>query len=174
MKFVLATLIFANIGFLYKNIKRDKKLKQKEQELIFSENKKEFLDKYYELIKRNNEEISIIKHDIYNQLQIAYVAFKQNNINAIKMLTEVEKELDNIKSTKYCENELLNIILSIKIEEAKKHNINIELKTDYFIELNMEDIDVCNIFTNLLDNSIEAAKKNENKNVKLYIRKMDM
>jgi len=38
----------------------------------------------------------------------------------------------------------------------------------------MEDIDVCNIFTNLLDNSIEAAKKNENKNVKLYIRKMDM
>ena len=48
MKFVLATLIFANIGCLYKNIKRDKKLKQKEQELIFSENKKEFLDKYYE------------------------------------------------------------------------------------------------------------------------------
>lgn len=36
-------------------IKRDKKLKQKEQELIF-------LDKYYELIKINNEEISIIKH----------------------------------------------------------------------------------------------------------------
>ena len=169
MKFVLATLIFANIGCLYKNIKRDKKLKQKEQELIFSENKKEFLDKYYELIKRNNEEISIIKHDIYNQLQIAYVAFKQNNINAIKMLTEVEKELDNIKSTKYCENELLNIILSVKIEEAKKYDINIELKIDYFIELNMEDIDVCNIFTNLLDNSIEAAKKNENKNIKLYI-----
>ena len=86
MKFVIATLIFANIGCLYKNIKRYKKLKKKEQELIFSENKKEFLDKYYELIKRNNEEISIIKHDIYNQLQIAYVAFKQNNINAIKML----------------------------------------------------------------------------------------
>ncbi len=169
MKFVLATLIFANIGFLYKNIKRDKKLKQKEQELIFLENKKEFLDKYYKLIKRNNEEISIIKHDIYNQLQIAYVAFKQNNINAIKMLIEVEKELDNIKSTKYCENELLNIILSIKIEEAKKYDINIELKIDYFIELNMEDIDVCNIFTNLLDNSIEAVKRNENKNIKLYI-----
>ena len=55
MKFVLATLIFANIGCLYKNIKRDKKLKQKEQELIF-------LDKYYESIKINNEEISIIKH----------------------------------------------------------------------------------------------------------------
>ena len=33
----------------------------------------------------------------------------------------------------------------------------------------MEDIDVCNIFTNLLDNSMEAAKKNENKNIKLYI-----
>ena len=41
MKFVIATLIFANIGCLYKNIKRDKKLKQKEQELIFSENKKD-------------------------------------------------------------------------------------------------------------------------------------
>lgn len=102
-------------------------------------------------------------------MQIAYVAFKQNNINAIKMLIEVEKKLDDIKSTKYCENELLNIILSVKIEEAKKYDINIELKIEYFIEINTEDIDVCNIFTNLLDNSIEAAKKNENKNIKLYI-----
>ena len=49
-------------------------------------------------------------------MQIAYVAFKQNNINAIKMLIEVEKELDDIKSTKHCENELLNIILSVEIE----------------------------------------------------------
>ncbi len=133
------------------------------------DDEKIIVDYVGELIKRNNEEISIIKHDIYNQLQIAYVAFKQNNINAIKMLIEVEKELDDIKSTKYCENELLNIILSVKIEEAKKYDINIELKIDYFIELNMEDIDVCNIFTNLLDNSIEAAKKSENKNIKLYI-----
>lgn len=133
------------------------------------DDEKIIVDYVGELIKRNNEEISIIKHDIYTQLQIAYVAFKQNNINAIKMLIEVEKELDDIKSTKYCENELLNIILSIKTEEAKKYDINIELKIDYFIELNMEDIDVCNIFTNLLDNSIEAAKKSENKNIKLYI-----
>lgn len=133
------------------------------------DDEKIIVDYVGELIKRNNEEISIIKHDIYTQLQIAYVAFKQNNINAIKMLIEVEKELDDIKSTKYCENELLNIILSVKIEEAKKYDINIELKIDYFIELNMEDIDVCNIFTNLLDNSIEAAKKSENKNIKLYI-----
>lgn len=91
------------------------------------------------------------------------------------MLIEVEKELDDIKSTKHCENELLNIILSVEIEETKKYNINIELKIDYFVELNMKDIDVCNIFTNLLDNSIEASKKNENKNIKLYIcEKMDM
>ena len=95
------------------------------------DDEKIIVDYVGELIKRNNEEISIIKHDIYTQLQI-------------------------------------------KTEEAKKYDINIELKIDYFIELNMEDIDVCNIFTNLLDNSIEAAKKNENKNVKLYIRKMDM
>ena len=70
--------------------------------------------------------------------------------------------------------DLISLYEDIKTEEAKKYDINIELKIDYFIELNMEDIDVCNIFTNLLDNSIEAAKKNENKNVKLYIRKMDM
>ena len=70
----------------------------------------------------------------------------------------------------------MNIILSVKIEEAKKYDINIELKIEYFIEINTEDIDVCNIFTNLLDNSIEAAKKNENKNIKLYIyeKKTDM
>ena len=92
MKFVLATLIFANIGCLYKNIKRDKKLKQKEQELIFSENKKEFLDKYYELIKRNDEEISIIKHDIYNNIffkviSTLFLSISAKNIHAINITT---------------------------------------------------------------------------------------
>ena len=57
------------------------------------DDEKIIVDYVGELIKRNNEEISIIKHDIYTQLQIAYVAFKQNNINAIKMLIEVEKKI---------------------------------------------------------------------------------
>ena len=47
------------------------------------DDEKIIVDYVGELIKRNNEEISIIKHDIYTQLQIAYVAFKQNNINEI-------------------------------------------------------------------------------------------
>ena len=54
-------------------------------------------------------------------------------------------------------------------ETINQENIMVydcQLSRDLF---NMEDIDVCNIFTNLLDNSIEAAKKNENKNIKLYI-----
>ena len=66
---------------------------------------------------------------------------------------------------------LMQIMEETAIDVAKKYGINIEFKIDSSILLKMEEIDICDIFSNILDNSIETAKNEENRNISLYLYK---
>lgn len=125
--------------------------------------------KYYHLAKENSENIIKLKHDMKNQLQVAYIIFKQDPKEAIKILDKIDENLEQINPIYYCENTILNTILALKIHEAKKEQIKVNIKIDKNILLQLEDLDICNLFGNLLDNSIEACKKSFIKNINLSI-----
>ncbi len=132
---------------------------------------KKQLHYYSFLIKKSNENLINLKHDLNNQLQVAYIIFKQDKEEAIKILDKISENLNQIPQTKYCDNLILNTILAIKVAEAESKNIKIEVNVDESIEFDMEDIDLCNLLTNLLDNSIEASKEVLNKNIQINIYK---
>lgn len=149
-------------------IKHDKKLKK---DIIDLNNRENIISNYYKVTKKNSEELIKIKHDMKNELQIAYVIASKDKKQSTKILDKAYERLENIKVTPFCKNEILNAILTIKMIEAKDYGINLEIKIDSDIDLKMEEIDICNLFSNILDNSIEATKKCKNKNIKLYILK---
>lgn len=124
---------------------------------------------YYKLVKENNDKLIKLKHDIKNQLQVAYVLFEQDKKEAIKLLDEINDNLEEIHQVDYCKNPILNTILAIKIAEAKKHDITVEIEIENEIDFNMKEIDICNLFTNLLDNSIEACRKVKERQIKINI-----
>lgn len=171
MKYILLIVVLLNIFILYLNIRKSKDLKNEKKLIKAQKSKEQAITKYYKLAKENNEKISKIKHNLRNQIQIAYAMFEENKTKGMQMLENIENEIENIKPIKYCKNDILNIILSIKIEEAQKYGINIELKIDSSIFLNIDEIDICDIFTNILDNSIETTKNEKNKNITLYLYK---
>ena len=171
MKYILTVCIVLNIYFLYKNIRKAKELKKEKEQIEIQKNKEQAITKYYNLAKENNEKISKIKHNIRNQIQVAYAMFEENTTKGINILETIEKEIKNIKPIKCCKNDILNVLLSVKVAEAQKYGINIEFKIDSSILLKMEEIDICDIFSNILDNSIETAKNEENKNISLYLYK---
>lgn len=134
-------------------------------------NLKKQLHYYSSLIKESNEKLIDLKHDLNNQLQVAYIICKQDKEKAIEILDKINENLNQIPQTKYCDNLILNTILAIKVAEAESNNIKIEVNIDNAIEFDMEDIDLCNLLTNLLDNSIEASKGVANKNIQINIYK---
>ena len=134
-------------------------------------NLKKQLYYYGSLIKESNEKLINLKHDLNNQLQVAYVIFKQDKEKAIEILDKINENLNQIPQTQYCKNLILNTILAIKVTEAESKNIKVEVKIDDSIKFDMEDIDLCNLFTNLLDNSIEASENISNKNIWISIYK---
>ena len=134
-------------------------------------NLKKQLYYYSSLIKESNKKLISLKHDLNNQLQVAYVIFKQDKEKAIEMLDKINENLSQIPQTQYCKNLILNTILAIKVTEAESKNIKVKVKIDNSIKFDMEDIDLCNLFTNLLDNSIEASENISDKNIEINIYK---
>ena len=112
---------------------------------------------YYEELERNQLAIRKLRHDMNNHLGV---------IGSFMETGEYEKAMDYFKklqvaaaagSRKFCENGLVNAVINAKYNLAEKLEIpcfiNMELKKIY----DMDDVSLCTIFANLLDNALEAA-----------------
>ena len=168
LKFVAIAINTCLILELINKIRTKVKEKQK---MKMAKEKERLFYNYYKIAKENNDNASMIKHDLKNQIQIAYV-MRNKNDNFVNILEDIDAELDKVNTNIYSKNEILNTVLLLKKIEAKKFNINIVYKIDKSISLDsMKDSDVCKLFSNLLDNSIEASKKTDDKKVLLKLCK---
>ena len=170
-KLLRIVAIFINTCLILEVINKIRYKLQEKRNMKIAEEKEKILYKYYKVAKENNENASMIKHDLKNQIQIAYAMRNKNN-NFVNILEDIDAELDKVNTNIYSKNEILNTVLLLKKIEAKKFNINIVYKIDKSISLDsMKDSDVCKLFSNLLDNSIEASKKTDDKKVLLKLCK---
>lgn len=173
-KLLRIVAIFINTCLILEIINKIRYKLQEKRNMKIAEEKEKILYKYYKVAKENNENASMIKHDLKNQIQIAY-AMRNKNDNFVNILEDIDAELDKVNTNIYSKNEILNTVLLLKKIEAKKFDINMVYKIDKSISLDsMKDSDVCKLFSNILDNSIEASKKTENKKLILSLyRKND-
>ena len=170
-KLLRIVAIFINTCLILEVINKIRYKLQEKRNMKIAEEKEKILYKYYKVAKENNEKASMIKHDLKNQIQIAY-AMRNKNDNFVNILEDIDAELDKVNTNIYSKNEILNTVLLLKKIEAKKFDINMVYKIDKSISLDsMKDSDVCKLFSNLLDNSIEASKKTDDKKILLKLCK---
>ena len=170
-KLLRIVAIFINTCLILEVINKIRYKLQEKRNMKIAEEKEKILYKYYKVAKENNENASMIKHDLKNQIQIAYAMESKNN-NVINILEDIDAELDKVNTNIYSKNEILNTVLLLKKIEAKKFDINMVYKIDKSISLDsMKDSDVCKLFSNILDNSIEASKKTDDKKILLKLCK---
>ena len=103
--------------------------------------------------------------EVYGQLQ------KRADYGEVKaLLDEAYNDIQSTKKRKYCDNAIVNSILTVKEKMAGDNQI--EFQATAFLEENigMEQIDLCSLFCNLIDNAIEACEKIEDESVKRFVR----
>lgn len=126
-------------------------------ELIMLERERETNIKVYDNIRSGQEELRNIRHDIKNRLNALRVAIADNDTTAVlDYLDSMIGSVDNVKGKIYCNNLLINNILTYKLNNLDD-NIQLECQADVSenLEIDMGDIGV--IIGNLLDNSIKAV-----------------
>lgn len=117
---------------------------------------------YYEKYAANQEIIRRMNHDIKNHMHtISYMLKDSDNVQAINYANELEKEYSAVR-TSFSENKILDAVFTLKYNEALENGIETEFVSHVGNNLKISNKDMSAIMSNLLDNAIEACKRNEN------------
>lgn len=120
----------------------------------------------YRLLEANERRLRMMKHDMRNQLTVIAAEVKQNQTEALsRHLDSLYQSVMDMPSVVYTGDVVLDSILNIEGKKARQHGIAYHVKTVTMGRLEIEMVDLCAIFSNILDNAIEAAQKAERKEI---------
>ncbi|MGL5559887.1 MAG: GHKL domain-containing protein [Paraclostridium dentum] len=134
-----------------------KDIKEKSEEKLLKE-KIDIQYKYYLNLQESQNKVKKLYHDINNHMFcIKNLSSDKEDVN--KYIDEMSKELNQFKEIHNTGNMILDIILNEKQNICNENNIDLTCDVNFskcnFIEMT----DVCSIFSNILDNAIEACNK---------------
>lgn len=131
------------------------KIERERQEIRSS-----MLEHQYQELLEIHREYGILVHDVKNHMRmigamIEHGRTEETEAYISRILGELSKGRDVIWST----HESMNLILNMKFREAQKAQIKVECHCDDMSGLALSLVEICALFSNLLDNAIEANKK---------------
>lgn len=159
---VAINVIFISIFInLIKSARENAKIKVMNEKLDLQYN-------YYLIVQESQEKLRNLHHDMNNHMGNIKV-LQNDNEDVNKYIDSINDEMEYFEKIYNTGNLLLDTILNEKSKTCKKNNIDFRFDIN-FSKCNFIDmIDISSIFTNLLDNSIEACNKIDNKTHKKYI-----
>lgn len=112
------------------------------------------------------------RHDYHNHMQVLKAKLSMGDVDGMgAYLDDLERELDRVDTLVKSGNLMVDAILNSKLTLARRNEIRVNCKARLPKRLSVEDVDLCVILGNLLDNAIEAcqALEKERRFLRLYI-----
>lgn len=121
--------------------------------------------KEYKTLNEKYEHSRIMNHDFREHLNILKTLISEDIQKAQEYVGAIEKECVDSKIERYSDNNILNILLIRKKKECEKKGIKMNIistnpKLDF-----IDGIDTVAIFSNLINNSIEACSGSQRKEI---------
>lgn len=112
--------------------------------------------------KERQERLLHIRDEFSRQLkEIAEKLESGERNGAEQEIQELQERLDATKEGCYCQNPIINAVLSEKQMQCQKLGVRMEVNLMIPKKLQVEPIHLCSVFSNLLDNALEAEEKLE-------------
>lgn len=151
-------IILINILCLYITVSLNETHKREEQ-LIIDKRRSEYGQQYAQTIKEQYEQTRRLRHDMKQYASAMQALIKGGKLTEAEELAEQQTEsLSRIETVINVNNDFLNAILNSKLSFAKSKGIDVLCSIENDIS-GIDDIDLCNLIGNLLDNAILAAEK---------------
>ncbi len=116
---------------------------------------------YRQLTEEHILQMKSVRQELSNQIRKVYQLLEAEEKDA-KIKDVLQDSMQRLQSTKvrrYCENSVVNSILTVKKESAEEHGIDMKIGVSVPEYVSIVPIDLCSLFSNLLDNAIEACDK---------------
>ncbi len=141
----------------------ENRLKQLEQnQLLKLEHIKEI-----DILDKHNKSFH---HDIKSQLSVIQILLSNSeNAQALEMLKTLSSDIHAYDNLNYCGHPVVNAVMCKKSVIAS--DFGIDMNIEVYINENtvVKSIDLCSIFSNLIDNAIEACNNIIDSSLKKYI-----
>ena len=157
-------LIICNVivFVIYDYIKRQK---DKEKTLLVKQITSELEKEYYRNLSKKQIESNKTLHDLKNMAYALKTLTSQDNEKARTKFDELCGLLDSADAVKIVGIPSVDGLFASKINAAKNKGIQINIVSLLAKIVNIDDIDLCILLGNLLDNSIEACERLSNSKV---------
>lgn len=154
---VIIAIVFCNMFLIFIINNIIKKMKD-ESEMKSLNDKLDMQYNHYLNIQESQMKVRQLYHDINNHM--ACIKELQNE-DVNEYIDSINDQLKEYKNTFTTKNMILDIILNEKNSVCKKENIELTCDINFSKCSFIEMIDISSIFSNIIDNAIEACKKVE-------------
>ena len=143
------------------NIYNDILKQAKEQmEISLINQQKQMQYKYAKSIEESIEEMNYLRHDISKHLSsIAWYVRNKEYDKLDKYISDISLPLEKSGEILMVGNKEISALLSIKLKEAEKNNIAVNIKSRFEEEVVINSADLWILLGNIMDNAIEACLK---------------
>lgn len=157
--YVLASLlaVAADIGFFVGIRKIQHMSRLQDQVRLINEQLDVQID-YYRQLQDSILMVNQIRHDLNNQLQAAYHLLETGETALVRQqLDQVQDSLRQRVGPRYSSNLMVDAVLQDKARRCRDSGICLNVSAALPASLPIENAQLCSIFSNLLDNSIQGA-----------------
>lgn len=121
---------------------------------------REIMSHQYEEVKEIYLNMRGWRHDYHNHLQVMKVQIAQGQLEEMKSyLDDLEQNLEQVDTYVKSGNLMADAVLNSKLSIAGQKGIRVNCKAVLPAALSVEDVDLCVLLGNLLDNALEACEK---------------
>ncbi len=121
---------------------------------------------------KSYQQMRILKHDFKEYINTLEALNARGN-TAQNFSNELKKLYSNFLDDNYSDNEVFNVFINQKLRECINKNIDLSIDPIRSSLKFIADVDVVTIFSNLMNNAIEASEDSEAKKIFLDIGKIN-
>lgn len=165
MPFVTACFYLIFIIIYYKELSSKEEAKHQANIL---ELQLQYASASLEQMRRLQENTITYRHDMRHHLNYIQALTSSGSYEKIRAyITSLQSDIDDITPTKYCQNELINLILSTYVLKAGKQ-YTLDIQANVPDNITISDTHLCVLLSNALENALNSTAKTTDKNI--YIR----
>lgn len=145
---------------LFRTVKDVAQKTQMETQNMYLRQQKELQLQHYHAFIEQQENIRKLRHDIMNHVQTIKLLIAENEMaEADEYTNKLAERFQKVTTLDYCDNKVIDAVLHNKMEYAQSLQIEGSVKLVVPETSTIDDIDLMAVFSNLLDNAIDAAAK---------------
>jgi len=114
---------------------------------------------YYQELDENHKTVRKLRHDMKNHLNIIGTFLRDDHFEEAKdYLSDLSEEF-TAGTYNFCDNSIVNAVLNAKYNLAIGKHIDCSIHIDIHEAVPLDDINLCSLLSNTLDNAIESCQK---------------